>query len=89
MVTHRHTRTQIIECCALASAAFNFSPCRQIIGGVDSSLHVGELWYTPIRREWYYEVIIVRIEVNGQDLNMDCKEVGVDTASSKKELFSA
>uniref|UniRef100_A0A8D3CWU2 Beta-secretase 1 n=1 Tax=Scophthalmus maximus TaxID=52904 RepID=A0A8D3CWU2_SCOMX len=45
-----------------------------IIGGVDTSLYVGELWYTPIRREWYYEVIIVRIEVNGQDLNMDCKE---------------
>lgn len=38
-------------------------------------MYVGELWYTPIRREWYYEVIIVRIEVNGQDLNMDCKEV--------------
>ncbi len=47
----------------------------QIIGGIDASLCVGELWYTPIRREWYYEVIIVRIEVNGQDLNMDCKEV--------------
>uniref|UniRef100_W5KRB4 Beta-secretase 1 n=1 Tax=Astyanax mexicanus TaxID=7994 RepID=W5KRB4_ASTMX len=45
-----------------------------IIGGVDPSLYVGEVWYTPIRREWYYEVIIVRIEVNGQDLNMDCKE---------------
>lgn len=42
---------------------------------MDSSLYVGDLWYTPIRREWYYEVIIVRIEVNGQDLNMDCKEV--------------
>lgn len=42
---------------------------------MDASLYVGELWYTPIRREWYYEVIIVRIEVNGQDLNMDCKEV--------------
>lgn len=42
---------------------------------MDPSLYVGELWFTPIRREWYYEVIIVRIEVNGQDLNMDCKEV--------------
>ncbi|MEQ2247215.1 Beta-site APP-cleaving enzyme [Ilyodon furcidens] len=49
-----------------------------IVGGVDSSLYVGELWYTPIRREWYYEVIIVRIEVNGQDLNMDCKEYNYD-----------
>ncbi|XP_051934268.1 beta-secretase 1 isoform X3 [Hippocampus zosterae] len=49
-----------------------------IIGGIDTSLYVGELWYTPIRREWYYEVIIVRIEVNGQDLNMDCKEYNYD-----------
>ncbi|GAA6078880.1 beta-secretase 1-like, partial [Tachysurus ichikawai] len=49
-----------------------------IIGGIDSSLYVGDLWYTPIRREWYYEVIIVRIEVNGQDLNMDCKEYNYD-----------
>uniref|UniRef100_A0A8B9J9C6 Beta-secretase 1 n=1 Tax=Astyanax mexicanus TaxID=7994 RepID=A0A8B9J9C6_ASTMX len=49
-----------------------------IIGGVDPSLYVGEVWYTPIRREWYYEVIIVRIEVNGQDLNMDCKEYNYD-----------
>lgn len=49
-----------------------------IIGGVDPSLYVGDLWYTPIRKEWYYEVIIVRIEVNGQDLNMDCKEYNYD-----------
>lgn len=47
----------------------------QIIGGIDRSLYVGDIWYTPIRKEWYYEVIIVRLEVNGQDLNMDCKEV--------------
>ncbi|CAB1348706.1 unnamed protein product [Coregonus sp. 'balchen'] len=52
----------------------------RIIGGVDTSLYVGDLWYTPIRREWYYEVIIVRIEVNGQDLNMDCKEYNYDRA---------
>nr|XP_045002427.1 uncharacterized protein LOC123459553 [Jaculus jaculus] len=46
----------------------------QIIGGIDHSLYTGSLWYTPIRREWYYEVIIVRVEINGQDLKMDCKE---------------
>ncbi|KAG9327884.1 hypothetical protein JZ751_018416, partial [Albula glossodonta] len=41
-------------------------------------MFVGDVWYTPIRREWYYEVIIVRMEVNGQDLNMDCKEYNYD-----------
>uniref|UniRef100_A0A8C3VYQ4 Beta-secretase 1 n=1 Tax=Catagonus wagneri TaxID=51154 RepID=A0A8C3VYQ4_9CETA len=45
-----------------------------IIGGIDHSLYTGSVWYTPIRREWYYEVIIVRVEINGQDLKMDCKE---------------
>lgn len=50
-------------------------PPLQIIGGIDRSLYVGDIWYTPIRKEWYYEVIIVKLEINGQDLNMDCKEV--------------
>uniref|UniRef100_A0A8C3I783 Beta-secretase 1 n=1 Tax=Chrysemys picta bellii TaxID=8478 RepID=A0A8C3I783_CHRPI len=49
-----------------------------IIGGVDHSLHVGSIWYTPIRKEWYYEVIIVKMEINGQDLKMDCKEYNYD-----------
>ncbi|XP_044525536.1 beta-secretase 1 isoform X4 [Gracilinanus agilis] len=49
-----------------------------IIGGIDHSLYVGSLWYTPIRREWYYEVVIVRVEINGQDLKMDCKEYNYD-----------
>ncbi|XP_061449248.1 beta-secretase 1 isoform X1 [Rhineura floridana] len=49
-----------------------------IIGGIDQSLYVGSIWYTPIRKEWYYEVIIVKIEVNGQDLQLDCKEYNYD-----------
>lgn len=47
----------------------------QIIGGVDPSLYTGGLWYTPVRKEWYYEVVIVKMEINGQDLRLDCKEV--------------
>ncbi|XP_075460345.1 beta-secretase 1 [Ascaphus truei] len=49
-----------------------------VIGGIDPSLYVGSVWYTPIRKEWYYEVIIVKIEINGQDLRMDCKEYNYD-----------
>ncbi|XP_073513190.1 beta-secretase 1 isoform X2 [Phyllobates terribilis] len=49
-----------------------------VIGGIDPSLYVGNIWYTPIRKEWYYEVIIVKIEINGQDLMMDCKEYNYD-----------
>ncbi|XP_075696273.1 beta-secretase 1 isoform X2 [Rhinoderma darwinii] len=49
-----------------------------VVGGIDESLYVGNIWYTPIRKEWYYEVIIVKIEINGQDLMMDCKEYNYD-----------
>ncbi|KAM4650432.1 beta-secretase 1 [Discoglossus pictus] len=49
-----------------------------VIGGIDPSLYMGSIWYTPIRKEWYYEVIIVKIEINGQDLRMDCKEYNYD-----------
>nr|XP_045226027.1 beta-secretase 1 isoform X3 [Macaca fascicularis] len=55
-----------------------YAEIARIIGGIDHSLYTGSLWYTPIRREWYYEVIIVRVEINGQDLKMDCKEYNYD-----------
>uniref|UniRef100_A0A4W2BXY6 Beta-secretase 1 n=1 Tax=Bos indicus x Bos taurus TaxID=30522 RepID=A0A4W2BXY6_BOBOX len=55
-----------------------YAEIARIIGGIDHSLYMGSLWYTPIRREWYYEVIIVRVEINGQDLKMDCKEYNYD-----------
>ncbi|KAF6102269.1 beta-secretase 1 [Phyllostomus discolor] len=62
-----------------------------IIGGIDHSLYTGSLWYTPIRREWYYEVIIVRVEINGQDLKMDCKEQYLrpveDVATSQDDCY--
>ena len=47
----------------------------QVIGGVDSALYVGDLLYVPLRREWYYEVIITDITVSNVSLGLDCKEV--------------
>lgn len=43
-------------------------------GGIDSSLYKGNMFYTPIHKQWYYDIIIVDIKVNGTSLNLDCKE---------------
>ncbi|XP_038058269.1 beta-secretase 1-like isoform X1 [Patiria miniata] len=48
------------------------------IGGIDPGLYTGKMWYTPIRNDWYYEVIIMDIEVGDQSLGMDCKEYNFD-----------
>ncbi|KAK3581004.1 hypothetical protein CHS0354_013898 [Potamilus streckersoni] len=45
-----------------------------ILGGLDSSLHIGPIFYTPIYKTWYYEVILLDVQVGGVSLNMDCKE---------------
>ena len=47
----------------------------QILGGIDDSLYRGDIQYAKIHKEWYYEVIITDIEVSGESLAMDCKEV--------------
>ena len=47
----------------------------QTLGGIDSSLHKGALLYASLRREWYYEVIITDILIDGESLNLECKEV--------------
>lgn len=45
-----------------------------LFGGNDASLYNGLLYSTPINKEWYYEVVLVDIEVDHISLNMDCKE---------------
>ncbi|XP_015283602.1 PREDICTED: beta-secretase 2 [Gekko japonicus] len=51
-----------------------------ILGGIEPSLYEGEVWYTPIKEEWYYQVEILKLEVAGQNLNLDCREYNKEKA---------
>ena len=49
----------------------------QTVGGVDEGLYNGTMWHTPLTRERFYEIVIVNMEVEGESLGMDCKEVSI------------
>ncbi|CAH1797694.1 unnamed protein product [Owenia fusiformis] len=49
-----------------------------VIGAIDPDLYKGEIFYTPLRKEWYYEVVVTDIQVEGHSLAMDCKEYNFD-----------
>ncbi|XP_051869238.1 beta-secretase 2 [Pristis pectinata] len=51
-----------------------------IMGGIEPSLSQGETWYTPIKEEWYYQIEVLKLEVGGQNLNLDCTEYNTDKA---------
>ncbi|XP_075768249.1 beta-secretase 2 isoform X2 [Pelodiscus sinensis] len=51
-----------------------------VMGGIEPSLYKGDIWYTPIKEEWYYQVEILKLEVGGQNLNLDCREYNADKA---------
>ncbi|XP_025933552.1 beta-secretase 2 isoform X2 [Apteryx rowi] len=51
-----------------------------ILGGIEPSLYKGDIWYTPIKEEWYYQVEILKLEVGGQNLELDCREYNADKA---------
>lgn len=38
-------------------------------------MYRGDIWYTPIKEEWYYQIEILKLEIGGQSLNLDCREV--------------
>lgn len=38
-------------------------------------MYKGDIWYTPIKEEWYYQIEILKLEIGGQSLNLDCREV--------------
>ncbi|KAK1344324.1 hypothetical protein QTO34_014891 [Cnephaeus nilssonii] len=51
-----------------------------VLGGIEPSLYKGDIWYTPIKEEWYYQIEILKLEVGGQSLNLDCREYNADKA---------
>ncbi|NXW33970.1 BACE2 secretase, partial [Phaetusa simplex] len=51
-----------------------------VLGGIEPSLYKGEIWYTPVKEEWYYQVEILKLEVGGQNLELDCREYNADKA---------
>nr|KAF6381284.1 beta-secretase 2 [Pipistrellus kuhlii] len=51
-----------------------------VLGGIEPSLYKGDIWYTPIMEEWYYQIEILKLEVGGQSLNLDCREYNADKA---------
>lgn len=51
-----------------------------ILGGVEPTLYQGQMWYTPIVEEWYYQVEVLKLEVGEQNLNLDCREYNTDKA---------
>ncbi|XP_045441214.1 beta-secretase 2 isoform X3 [Pipistrellus kuhlii] len=52
----------------------------KVLGGIEPSLYKGDIWYTPIMEEWYYQIEILKLEVGGQSLNLDCREYNADKA---------
>lgn len=52
-----------------------FSHTFKIMGGLEPTLYLGSMWYTPILQEWYYQVEVLKLEVGGENLNLDCREV--------------
>lgn len=68
-----------IQLCGLYYSASLPNPDRMlngsvIFGGIAPQLYTGALFHTPVYKEWYYEVIILDVEVAGKSLGMDCKE---------------
>ncbi|XP_049641387.1 beta-secretase 2 [Suncus etruscus] len=51
-----------------------------VLGGIEPSLYKGDIWYTPIKEEWYYQIEILKLEIGGQSLSLDCREYNADKA---------
>uniref|UniRef100_A0A8C5LV60 Beta-secretase 2 n=2 Tax=Leptobrachium leishanense TaxID=445787 RepID=A0A8C5LV60_9ANUR len=51
-----------------------------VMGGIQESLYKGDIWYTPITEEWYYQVEILKFEVGDVVLNLNCLEYNSDKA---------
>ena len=51
--------------------------CRvpQTFGGLDYTLFIGDAYYTPIIKEWYYQIALTGIAVDDQPISVCCDGV--------------
>ncbi|CAE1248583.1 BACE1 [Acanthosepion pharaonis] len=49
-----------------------------VLGNIDETMYQEPIYYTPIQRTSYYEVLITDIQINGTSLGLDCKEYNFD-----------
>ncbi|XP_068930958.1 beta-secretase 2 isoform X2 [Petaurus breviceps papuanus] len=57
-----------------------YSMLAKVMGGIEPSLYKGDIWYTTIKKEWYYQIEILKLEIGGQNLNLDCREYNIEKA---------
>ena len=51
-----------------------------IVGEIDPSAYTGDIYYTRIRRQWYYDVVMTDVDVEGRSLGVEesCREFNKD-----------
>lgn len=49
-----------------------------VLGNIDETMYQEPIYYTPIQKTSYYEVLIADMLVNGTSLDLDCKEYNFD-----------
>lgn len=49
-----------------------------VFNGTDRSLYHPPIVYTPLVKEWYYDVVITRMMVENEDVNLPCTEFNND-----------
>jgi len=61
-----------LQLCGDKSIDFSASSGHLAIGGVDPRAFTGNMYYTPIQREMYYEVVVADMDVDGKPLGVPC-----------------
>ena len=49
--------------------------CIQVLGGVDTDDYYGDIYYTPIVKQQYYNILFSNISVNGIMIPLECSQV--------------
>ncbi|KAG1655901.1 Beta-secretase 1 [Nymphon striatum] len=67
-----------IQLCGPFGHLYNDTGGVLVLGDIDSSLYLGDITYTPITREWYYEVVLTSIGVGNDTLDIQCIDLNDD-----------
>ena len=59
------------------------------LGEIDAEAFTGDVFYTRIRRRWYYDVVMTDVDVEGKSVGVEesCQEFNVDKTIVDSGLY--
>uniref|UniRef100_H2YF12 Peptidase A1 domain-containing protein n=1 Tax=Ciona savignyi TaxID=51511 RepID=H2YF12_CIOSA len=77
-ITHQTSTPDLLSMQLCSTSLQDATYGALLIGEIDLSLAAGPLYWTPIVKQWYYDIIVSGLKIGDKVVDIDCSDINYD-----------